>query len=480
MNRYPLAIFVYLATFGFQPCAGQVADRIEGGNEPDAKPVAAIPDRPRLVELTVSPTKEPIPAFRYSFLPNPIRRESGNAAQDYLQAFAALQDVPEANRNRLNEYLDASSERIFRDISDSDFGDFNVIRSLLFSAIHKTHCDWESELTPDAVFPIFPLREVNRCRELERYLVMRARFEVSRQNYDEAVEVLRLGYSLSRDLSKAKSIVASLVSVACCAMLNEATTDFIKAPDSPSLYWAIAEMPRPFISARPALMAEVEAPFYFYPFLLDAEEVMRSGDEWKRGFEQASANIKEVDSELGNLEKMLTRVENGFGRARKKLIEQGYEAAKLDSMAPEQVVAIYQARVTRHAIDEFKKVCVAPFHQLSNTRLQQNAGQLEVELNEASILPVIFMGMGSVQAVRTAETRAWGELNGLQTLEAIRLYSLQKNEPPPSLDDCMVPIPLNPHNQKAFTYRRFKDKGVLTIPTEPAAAGIRYVIKIRK
>ena len=135
------------------------------------------------------------------------------------------------------------------------------------------------------------LPEAQESRSLTRALMLRARVAVADGDYERAITEIRMAYQLARHTAQAPFLVSCLVGVAEASMANGEAIELIAAKDSPNLYWALAELPRPFINMVPSIRFEMSLGTRTFPFLLDAETTEHSPEEWARlltaGFQDA-------------------------------------------------------------------------------------------------------------------------------------------------------------------------------------------------
>jgi hypothetical protein len=451
---------------------------------------------PRELFLVVDPAAEPMPALRYSFATEVLQRKAGNAAPFYYRSFWLMAQVDDAKRAEVMEYLDAS----LVDIREHDVGqlltEFDDVFDEIRTATVREHCDWQWRMKDlDGMKAIeFLLPEASQLRDLGRLLAIRARWEIANGRYEEAVETLRQGYQLARDTGRPRSLVSSLVGIAIASVMNEQLIELIQSRNSPNLYWAIAELPRPLIEIRKAIELELSWPDRIFPFLRDAETVERSPDEWKRLFRQTIVKIGQLsavtDMPFGNDLAMTGIMMHGYVRAKRRLAEQGFDEAELNQMPAMQVIAIYQSRVNRRIRDEIRKWSLLP-HDQAWARLEQSEAMLQtdgyfgIHSENGEVLPMASLLFPALSAARKAEARSWTSLNFLQTIEALRMYAADHDgQLPDSLDDIRsVPVPRDPVTMGSFAYERRGTEAILEIPAVPGRAAVarwRVTIGIRQ
>ena len=73
---------------------------------------------------------------------------------------------------------------------------------------------------------------------------------------DEAMHWIETGLVMGRHVSQGPLVIQALVGVAIGRTMTRCLEDLIQAPGGPSLYWALADRPRPFIDMRRAMEGE--------------------------------------------------------------------------------------------------------------------------------------------------------------------------------------------------------------------------------
>ena len=90
-----------------------------------------------------------------------------------------------------------------------------------------------------------------------RLLVMRTRLEIAEGRIDSAIHWLQTGLALGRHVGQhASTLIQSLISAAITTQMAVPLEDLIQAPGAPNLYWAVANLPRPFLDIGSALDGE--------------------------------------------------------------------------------------------------------------------------------------------------------------------------------------------------------------------------------
>jgi len=449
-------------------------------------------DRPQLFKLNVSPSAEPDPAMKYSLFPEYLKQKPGNAAPYYYRALLAF---AESDDQRDRKFYDKYSKWMDDPVSQLPKEEVRkVLRS--FDSVYQNHlriaayrekCDWDLRMRDlDGFGSIsFLLPEFQESRGLARFMALKARLEIAEGRYDDALETLRVGYKLAHDVAIPPTIINKLVGIANATILNDQLIELINAPDSPNMYWAIAQLPRPLVDMRSALEYEKTLPVKMFPFLLDAETAKRTPEEWQRLLVRAVQDLNVLGGEAiipvgvvgepgeDDLTSKLAAtalIMAGYPRAKKELVEFGYKAEQVEKMPVGQVIAIHQSRVTRKMCDEMFKWSHVPLQQAlegmkKSLEKLKREGYFGRQGQQREILPIANLLLPATTQALTAQGRLETRFAGLQALEAIRMHAAANNgQLPKSLNEItVVPVPRDPVTEKPFAYRLQGNKAVLDV-----------------
>lgn len=441
----------------------------------------------KVFKLSVTPVGQPMPALKHSLLPEYLKQTPGNAAQYYYRANLFYQTWDKARDRKFYDQFDkwikSPPDQLPKEKVRKVLSQFESTYQALKTAAYREHCywDWRMQDLRGSDTIAFMLPEAQESRELARILALKARLEISEGRYDDALETFRIGYKQAIDVAIPPTIINDLIGIAISSIMNDQLIEMINSPNSPNLYWAIAQFPRPFIEMQPALEYERSMPVKMFPFLLDPETAERSPEQWKRiivsAMQKAAANdlIPGIDKDpkkkdLRSEEGATKMIMGGYPRARLGLIESGYSQEKVDAMSVGQVIAIYQAQIYRYTSHEMFKWANLPFAQAyqgmkrTNDHLKKE-GYLTSSDDRKEIIPIASSLLPAVMQARTATARLQTRMAGIQVLEAIRMHAAEKNgQLPKSLDQIsVVPVPNDPSTGKPFAYRLQGDKAVLDV-----------------
>ncbi len=447
-------------------------------------------------KLTVTPAAAPEPALKYRLLTPESELKRGNAASFYYRALMANPAVYKSQRDKFGEAYDEwydfqtpQAELPLDKLREASAAlDGAVVKQLREAALRRD-CRWDWQLDDIRGLDLigFVLPEIQESRQLSRALLLQTRLAVAEGRYDEALAMMRVNYKMARDVSAEPLLVCGLVGVAEAMMGNLAVLELCGAKNSPNLYWALAELPRPLVDLRPAVQFEMSGGMRVFPFMIDAERVDHSPEEWARLLGDALHQLHSVGGEQaigisGGVKGQLaaaTFATVSYGPAKQRLIDSGMNPDDIERMPVGQVIAIDAAREYRRVADEFEKWWYVPYR---TARLMAPAAETQFKGGK---LDAGYGGMiaqllvPALSSARNAQERLGWQLGALQTVEAIRMHAAATGELPASLAEITaVPLPENPATGEAYRYERKDDVGVLELPFSDGFPGVAWRIEI--
>lgn len=435
----------------------------------------------QVIRLAITPAVEPVPALRYQLLPTFVEQRPGNAAVRYLRVAAQYRPADEVNSKiadmlakPLAEFAKAAEDADVKALLERD------VFVELQRAARLDRCEWELPFREQFAFAIL-LPELQEMRRLARYVALRARRDVVDGNFDAAVERLKIGYAMARHTAAAPTLVNGLVGASIAQMMNQVLLDMAQSPDAPSLYWAVAFQPRPFIDPRPGLLGEMASPELSFPaFFPPAEN--RTTEEWTKHVQRLLQELSSVadmfsanaDSKqsvgntlafVGIMAKVVFRREE----LRAALVRYGLSEAEVKRMSDPQLFVEYGSRQFRELRDDQFRWWLLPYHE-SRAGLEAAEQRLREEQQAGrEVIPLASLLLPAVNSVRHSYAKSERRLDALRIVEALRFYAGKHDgQLPKSLADVTeAPIPpLDLVTGKPFRYTLGGETARLELPEE--------------
>ncbi len=468
-----------------------------------------LPDPPPPTVISLRPAAAPVPALKLRLLPERRELVAGNAAVFYHRAIEMLlqkrlerqagvpPSPPASLEQTISQWITGPLREIPREEARKQLQLYGDILHEVELGARREVCDWGFERREEGISLLIP--EIQEMRSLGRIVVLRARLAVLEDETDEAIRWLQTGFAMSRHIGQGPFLIQSLVGIATFSQMTRALEDLIQAPGTPSLYWALANLPRPFIDLAPAIEAERYVLERELPLLSQIETVTWSLDQARQFSDDmlrtlsgltlfsilspgAEAGVRpprlrDLAPRLG----MVAAVIKVYPEARHALLAEGRPAAQVEEMPAVQVASIYALRDYQRLRDEVFKWSNLPYWQSvggGDEAMREGAGR------ENPLLLMFNQLLPAIHAAEWASVRSDRQLNAIECIEAIRLYAAAHGGAlPPSLEAITeAPTPLDPATGKPFDYKAGEARATLTAPVPPGAPGhhtsmIRYELK---
>ena len=331
------------------------------------------------------------------------------------------------------------------------------------------YCDWQLPLEEGFFAMLIP--EAQQMRSFARILAAKARLEIAEGQYDEAVETLQMGYALGRHVADGETIVHGLVGIAISGIMSRQVLDLIRQPDAPNLYWALTMLPRPLISVKPGIEAEMNSVYLTFPELRDLDDATRSPEHWRESLLRVWQKLAKLSNGPGDMVRpeLLTMLTiKGYPVAKQALIQQGRSPEEVEAMPVSQVVLLYTRQIYEELRDDIFKWFYVPYWEAREGKDRAEDRVQRVAREHREIVPLATMLLPAVGAFQQAVARCDREIAVLRTIEALRIYAAAHDgRLPEKLSDLTVPVPVDPLTGKPFVYQLRDDAAVITGPPLP-------------
>ena len=442
------------------------------------------------ISIVLRPAAEPIPALKYRLLPERHSLVPGNAAVLYHRAIEMLDKAAGWERRRADPakfvateeqasgaWINGPLESIPVDQARERLDTYrNALIEARLGARRQT-CDWEFDLRSEGTELLLP--EIQNMRSLIRLVALKARLAVRDGKIDEAIDWLQTGYAMARHVSNGPILLQGLVGVSMSTVMTKPLEDLIQAPGVPSLYWALANRPRPFIDLDEAINGE--------RFLLERElPSLRELDGPPWSVEKARAFSEEMRTKLYKLSGYAPRSSTGsdaaafhewtsklglaalvaqaYPEAKLALLARGTPAAQVEAMPALQVTALHTLQSYQGLRDDVFKWTGIPYHQALNHQDDPILAHM-IRGQTNPLLRMFTLLIPAVRSFQMAQLQVDRRLDAVQCIEAIRIYGAAHGKFPSSLTEITeAPAPLDVATGQPFELRVDGDHAILSAP----------------
>ena len=450
-----------------------------GGLDADPPPAPPAP-----APILLRPAVEPRPALRYQLLPGRDGLAPGDAAGCYYRALLLL-GADRATDDRVYDLVQLPPGEMPRDearrILDRAA---SSLREVDLGAGREL-CDWGFGGRPEGVDLLLP--EIQESRRLARLVDLRARLAIAEGRLDDAWSSIRVGMTLARHVADGPTLVQGIVGIAIARSMTGCLEYLAAAPGAPSLFWALADRPRPLIDLRPAFEFERQIIERELPGLLDLDRGAWSAERARRFADEVQAKLfdfnagttppgfaRPIPRRLAPTARRLALaalVAQAEPSVRRALLAAGRPAAEVAALPAIQAAFLHVHDQLRARRDEAFRWANVPYPAA--------AGRMQLALPpiddaEANPLLGFFTVLeGGLDPARLAAARLDRQLDAWQVVEAVRLQATRDGGKLPADLAAIrdLPIPPDPVTGRPFGYRVDGDVAVITAPTSPEPTG---------
>lgn len=199
------------------------------------------------VQMTLHPSKATESTQKYQLLPKDDELIDTDAAPLYEKAAKSLS--AEFDMNQINQWRKTEPEQLPQKQVQTTLEQFKPTYQLLEQAAKCKRCEWTEDLS----------QNLTQYRQIAFLLTLQIRSQTIQSKYDSAIDSMRTGYAMAKNISKEPMLIPGLVAVAISAVVSGQIEQFIQESDAPNLYYALNALPTPFIDLSDSWeMAEPE------------------------------------------------------------------------------------------------------------------------------------------------------------------------------------------------------------------------------
>ncbi len=408
----------------------------------------AAPKPETLIKLSVLPAPAPIPALKYMLLPDLREMKPGNPIQAYLKCYLVqyrfVFDEEEFDRRKtlLAMPLDELPRPAVREFSPFALDQVDA-------AARLDNPDWQILLRLRDEGYFTPIPDVQAMRNLGRALAVRFKSEVAAGKIDDAIRTAKTMFAMARHSGEHITFIGNLVGIAIASTAIGPLEELLEQPSCPNLYWALTNLPDPFISLKTSLEGE-RLTLWAFSRELDSVAPMNAGamnktiERIERLFSENSP-FKAEGGVKGYLDTR-TKDPQKMAAIRKRLVEFGLAESRLDALPLEQLVLLDEERELRTRFDEIAKIMKFPAWQFESLMEKSEAVKHDKMVLADTLLP-------AQRPVRHALARLEQRIAMLRHVEALRMHAAEHDGAfPAKLSDISLPLPVDPITNKPFIY----------------------------
>lgn len=218
------------------------------------------------VRLTIYPAKADESEKKYQLMVKPEDQIDGDAVPLYEKAAKLI--PKDFNQDQIRGWLDLPVEQLPQQQAEQTLQKYLEPLKLAVRASRCKECNWP-EFNPGG-----KIENLIEYRNLSYIVKLWARLEISRGGHEgAAIIAIRTGLGMARHVGKGPAIIQGLVGSAIGGIMCRELELYLQGKDSPNLYRALAEIPRPLIEMEKAIENERKVAFSFASEKFTPEEI---------------------------------------------------------------------------------------------------------------------------------------------------------------------------------------------------------------
>lgn len=447
-------------------------------------------DKLPLVRLKVHAAALPSPALKYMLLPELRDVLPGNAALLYQRSHSpewwnAVYRSPDFAK--VTELLNMPLSKIPPERLDKlTLLPGSALKELDRAARYE-YCDWDMlrRVREDGIGTLLP--DVQGFRTAAQLLALRSRKQMLAGDLDKALYTFQTMLQLSRHLNESPILISMLVSSAIANTTLNQVEDFVQREKAPNLYWALADLPQPFLDLRKPLQGEKVMIDALMPGVRDLIRDPKAPPLTTAVVEQSvgllsALELSHVDKHKFMIAWTAARI---YPAARRYFLAQGRTAEQLDALPVTVVGLMYTLVKYDEFFDDMYKWHSTPYWEARPGLQKAEAKFLKAKREEPESTLLATLLAPAVQRVHFTRAQLQRRVAALQIVEALRWYASEHDgNLPARLEDIKEPrLPLDPVTGKAFEYTLAKGRALLYAPPPAGEAPsqlntVRYEINI--
>ena len=408
------------------------------------------------VVLKLHPAATPSPAMKHYLLPQARELQPGNAAVFYQRAhspewFRSLDRIPLFSK--MHEWVGAVPIGQLPEKDVRQLLQLTGVFKELDVAARCESCDWQMHirLKDEGVGLVLP--DMHGFRQMSQMLAIKARMELQDGQSEPALRTLQTGFAFGRHVGDCPIVINALVGMAMSQTMLGVVEDFVQRPGAPNLYWALRDLPEPFIDLRRPLQGDRLAVDAWWPDIRKALgepkfkplplHTLRTSLDKAVAFTRYEQRVSAA-----------TMVALIHPRAMSHFRALGHSQEELDGLPVTQVVLMYSLSQWDHWYDAVYRWHNVPYWQ-ARAGLKKAAQEREEMLRHHRDNSFLLEHLlPASEPIFFQKARLQRRIAGLQCVEAIRAYAAaNQGTLPATLADIRgVPVPHDPVTGKSFEY----------------------------
>jgi hypothetical protein len=362
---------------------------------------------------------------------------------------------------------------------------------LIDQAARCEYCDWGLAERLRKTGINASLADIQDMRVLIVLLSLHTRLQMAEGKWDDALRSIQTGLAMAKHTGETPTLISYLVGIALSSVMLKQVDEWIQHPEAPNLYWALTDLPHPFLDIRKSLQGERMWPYGTFPGMAESLSNPKAGPLTPK---QVEACVKILENlmldQFGFRSRLVlgSLIKTKHEAAQRVLIAQGRPRELVEKMPHIQVALLHALSQYDELLDDLIKWQTLPFWEGYPHYKDALARQMVQTQNpaDAPVLPLGRYFLPAVEKIFAARVRLDRTIAALRCLEAIRLHATHNAKLPATLAALKdVPLPVDPVTGKPFEYHVVEERATLAGSAFPSdrpnpATALSYEIELKR
>jgi hypothetical protein len=369
-----------------------------------------------------------------------VDQKKGNAALLYHMAAELYPDHggEEDVQKKVQDWLDLPIDQVPMAEADEVLTRFRGPFHQIELASLRDRCEWEMPME-DGFAMLMP--GLSTYRNLARAMGLRLRMEVSRGQVDQALQTLKQGLCMGKNVAHGQTLIQGLVGIAITSLMLKEVEPMFQRADFPNLYWALTSLPVPLIDLRTAMEYEQAVLFMEFPGLRNLDKEVLTPEKASALVNDFWARARSLEVTTGDMPvpkvTAMAWVMLHYTDAKAYLAGRGMAQARIEAMPAAQAVMQYQLDTYLEVRDRLSKWFSVPY-PVAQPHLEQASQEINRVQGKDLKINLFVNMLPALSRVAFLQARLDRQVALLRTIEAIRMYAADYGSQMPQIGRAHV------------------------------------------
>jgi hypothetical protein len=204
------------------------------------------------VELTLNLSKATETDEKLRLLPTAEEQIEADAAPLYTKA---IQSIPENFQSKkFSGWRNLPPDQLPVGEVESELKKIRPTLDLVSQAAKCKQCNWPFIKPEQAQQQL--MDDLSKYRKIAFVLDVQTKLQIAQGQNGRAIETLKTSLVMAKRLGEASTFIQGMIGIAIAELNLSRIEQFIQSDDAPNLYWALKDLPQPFVDINKAIKIE--------------------------------------------------------------------------------------------------------------------------------------------------------------------------------------------------------------------------------